>query len=240
MVIIDTPPRERPQVRPSHHRRPGAPRPPHAEPRRRRNADLHAGRHLRHRQGDPAARTRRNPRADHPRQHVSPVAAPGPRNDRRARRTARLHELETADPHRLGRLPGLFARRSAQDHRGRRHLRVADQRRQAVPLARNLDADPEGAEFGHRDAVRRMHALRDQRRADLAPGRRRFHAHVDALGEALRRRIRAARQSERALRHRAGRHVRGPARRIARGARGHRTSMASRSAACRSASRRKT
>ncbi len=54
------------------------------------------------------------------------------------------------------------------------------------------------------------------------------------------RRIQPARQSERAVRHRAGRHVRGFARRVAGGPRGHRLSTVSRSAACRSASRRKT
>ena len=40
-------------------RRPRAPRPPHAEPRRRRDAGVHAGGHLRHRQGrDAASRSR--------------------------------------------------------------------------------------------------------------------------------------------------------------------------------------
>jgi queuine tRNA-ribosyltransferase len=33
------------------------------------------------------------------------------------------------DPHRLRRLPGVLARRAAQDHRGRREVRVADRRR---------------------------------------------------------------------------------------------------------------
>ena len=224
----------------THHRRPGTSRPPHAESRRGRNADLHAGRHLRHGEGGPAARTGGNARADHPRQHVSPVAAPRAGDDRRARRPAQLHGLEAPDPHRLRRLPGVFAGRSAQDHRRWRHVRVADQRRQAVPVARNLDADPEGAELGHRDAVRRMHAVRDQQRADVAPGRRRFDAHVDALGAALHRRIQRPGQSERAVRHRPGRHVRGPARRVAGRSRRRWTSTASRSAACRSASRRKT
>ncbi|CAI8822629.1 LigA [Burkholderia ambifaria] len=146
------------------------------------------------------------------------MAAPGPRHDRCARRPARLHGLEQADPDRLGRLPGVLARRPAQDHRGRRHVRVADQRRQAVPVAGSVDADPEGAELRHRDAVRRMHAVRDQRRADDAQGSGRLDAHVAALGEALARRVRPARQPERPLRDRPGRDVRGSARRIARGA----------------------
>ncbi|CAG9196537.1 hypothetical protein BVI2075_220051 [Burkholderia vietnamiensis] len=152
------------------------------------------------------------------------MAAPRPRHHRRARRAAPLHGLEQADPDRLGRLPGVLARRPAQDHRGRRHVRVADQRRQAVPVAGSVDADPEGAELRHRDAVRRVHAVRDQRRADHAQGSGRFDAHVAALGEALARRIRPARQSERAVRDRPGRDVRGSARRIARGPVGARLS----------------
>ncbi|CAD9217865.1 hypothetical protein BCEN4_1140014 [Burkholderia cenocepacia] len=150
------------------------------------------------------------------------MAAPGPRHDRRARRPARLHGLEQADPDRFGRLPGVLARRPAQDHRGRRHVRVADQRRQAVPVAGSVDADPEGAELRRRDAVRRVHAVRDQRRADHAPGSGRLDAHVAALGEALARRVPPARQPECAVRDRPGRDVRGPARRIARGPRGTR------------------
>ena len=45
-------------------------------------------------------------------------------------------------------------------------VRVAGQRRQAVPDARDQHADPEGAEQRHRDAVRRVHALPDRRPAD--------------------------------------------------------------------------
>ncbi len=40
-----------------------------------------------------------------------------------------------------------------------RQVRLADQWRQAVPVARSVDADPARAEFRHRDAVRRMHAV---------------------------------------------------------------------------------
>ena len=61
---------------------------------------------------------------------------------------------------------------------------------------------------------------------------------VGALGAALARRIRPTRQSARAVRHRAGRDVRRPARRVARGRSPTSASTAMRSAGCRSASRR--
>ena len=44
-------------------------------------------------------------------QHLPPALPPGRRPDRRARRPAPLHGLGRADPHRLGRLPGLLAAR---------------------------------------------------------------------------------------------------------------------------------
>ena len=71
------------------------------------------------------------------------------------------------------------------------------------------------AEQRHRHAVRRVHALRHQ-----GPHHHRGRgAHVDgaepALGAALQGRVRAAGEPERAVRHRAGRHVRAPARGIA-------------------------
>ena len=131
------------------------------------------------------------------------------------RRPAPVREVGQAHPHRLGRLPGLVAGRDAQDQRGRREVRLAGQRRQAVPHARGLDADPDHPQQRHRHAVRRMHALRHQGpHHDRGRG-----AQVDgaepALGQALPDRIRAAREPERAVRHRAGRHVREPARGIA-------------------------
>ena len=61
---------------------------------------------------------------------------------------------------------------------------------------------------------------------------------VDALGQAQPRRVRAARQPECAVRHRAGRHAPGPAPGIARPADDHRLRRVTRSAASRSASRR--
>ena len=74
----------------------------------------------------------------------------------------RFEALEQAHPHRLGRLPGLEPGRDAQDRRGGREVRLAGQRRQAVPHARGVDADPDAAEQRHRHAVRRVHALRHQ------------------------------------------------------------------------------
>ena len=62
---------------------------------------------------------------------------------------------------------------------------------------------------------------------------------VAALGGALARRVRRAGNPNALLRHRAGRHVRRPARRVARRARRRSASTATRSAGCRSASRRR-
>ena len=144
-------------------RRPRAPRPPDPQPRRGADADLHARGHLRHRQGRDAALAGGDGRADHPGQHLPPVDAPRPG---RARSSSAACTASSSwnkpDPHRLGRLPGLEPGRDAQDQRGRREVRVAGQRRQAVPHARDLDADPDRAEQRHRHAVRRVHALRDQ------------------------------------------------------------------------------
>ena len=53
----------------------------------------------------------------------------------------------------------VFSGRDAQDHGRGRQVRLADRRLQAVPVARDLDADPARAELRHRDAVRRMHAV---------------------------------------------------------------------------------
>jgi queuine tRNA-ribosyltransferase len=61
---------------------------------------------------------------------------------------------------------------AAQDHRGRGEVRLADQRRQAVSHAGNLDAHPAHPEFRHRHDLRRVHALPRHR----ARGRR-----LDAL-----------------------------------------------------------
>jgi hypothetical protein len=58
---------------------------------------------------------------------------PGLEVSRGAWRPASFHGLERPDPDRLGRLPGVFAGRPAQDQRGRRQVRFADQRRPAVP-----------------------------------------------------------------------------------------------------------
>ena len=96
-----------------------------------------------------------------------------------------------------------------------------------MQVQRALDADIV-------DGVRRVHAL-SRRRAT----RRRARWSSRCAGRAA-----AARSStrdgnpQRALRHRPGRHARGPARRVARRARRRSASTATRSAACRSASRR--
>ena len=99
--------------------------------------------------------------------------------------------------------------------RGRCRVRVTGERRSPLPHARSVDAGPANARFGHRHGVRRVHAVSGCTRRD-----REVDGAVDALGGALEGR--ACRQSECAVRHRARRHVRRPARRVARGAHRHR------------------
>ena len=154
---------DRTELRTARHRRRRPPRPHHAEPRRGRDAHLHARGHLRQRQGHAAARAEGNRLADRAGQHLPPAAAPGHGNHGKAWRPARLHAVGQAHPHRLGRLPGVQPAGHAQDHRGRRQVRLADRWRTPVPDARGIDAHPALAEFGHRNGVRRMHALRDRR-----------------------------------------------------------------------------
>ena len=141
-------------------------------------------------------------RADHARQHVPPDAAAGHGRDARARRPASLHALGAADPDRLRRLPGLQPGDAAQDHGGGRQLPLAGQRRSGAADAGALDAGAARPRCGHRDDLRRVHAV---------PGDRGGGAHVDgavaALGRAQPRRVRAAAESACAVRHRAGRHV---------------------------------
>ena len=71
---------------------------------------------------------RRGRRADHPRQHLPPLPAAGPRAHRAARWPAPVHGLGPADPDRLGRLPGGQPRRPAS-----RSTRTAS------PSGRHLD-----------------------------------------------------------------------------------------------------
>ena len=78
-------------------------------------------------------------RADRARQHLPPDAAPGHRGDRRARRAASVHELAGADPHGLGRIPGLQPRGAAQADRGGRAVPFARQRRRGVADSGELD-----------------------------------------------------------------------------------------------------
>ena len=65
----------------------------------------------------------------------------------------------TAHPDRLRRIPGFLARAQAQDHRGRRDVRIAGRRLDGVPVAGGIDAHPAGARFRHRDDLRRVHAV---------------------------------------------------------------------------------
>ena len=128
--------------------------PPAARPRHRGDADLHAGRHERDRQGASPRRPRRGRRPDHPGQHLPPVPAPGARADRAPRRPQPLHGLGPADPHRLRRLPGRLPRRSQHDRRRRGHVPQPPRRLPAPLHARVLDRDPGGPRAGRRGRLR--------------------------------------------------------------------------------------
>ena len=119
--------------------------------RRRADAGVHAGRHEGDGEGARPRRAARARRADRPRQHVPPAPPAGRRRDRRARRPARLHGLGRADPHRLGRLPGLLAARHA-----------LESTTTASPSVRSTTA-------------RRRTSRRSSRRASRAPRLRRRH-----------------------------------------------------------------
>ena len=81
----------------------------------------------------------RDRRLDHPRQHVPPVPAPGPRAHRAARRPAPVHGLGRPDPDRLGRVPGRLARRPAGRRRRRRHVPLPSRRLHPPVHARARD-----------------------------------------------------------------------------------------------------
>ena len=159
---------------------------------------------------------------------------------RAVRRPAPLHGLEQADPHRLRRLPGL------------------------VSLGEMRKISEEGVKFaspvnGDKLFLTPEISMQIQTRAELATSSMLFDecTPYDTNGHARprpRRAIRwscrcagrsaaqtefdAAGEPERAVRHRAGRHVRAPARGVAGGAGRDRTSTATRSAASASASPR--
>ena len=211
-----------------------ATRPTHARPRHRRDAGLHAGRHLRHGQGNGAERARVARRPDRARQYLPPVASA------RAWTSSAAH----GGLHRFMGWPHPIL----TDSGGFQVFSLGPLRKvfeEGVAFASPVDGDrlqltPELSmqiqrvvRRRHRDGVRRMHALPRDRATTVAASM----AAVDALGGAVEGCAR--RQPQRAVRHRARRDVR-------RSARGHpwencaaSVSTAMRSAACRSASRRR-
>ena len=173
-------------------------------------------------------------RADRPRQHVPPLAAARARGHRRARRPAPVHGLGAADPHRLRRLPGVEPRAAAQ---GR--ARKASRSRRRSTATGCCSRPRSRCRSSARSTPTSRWCSTSARRTRRPATRRRTSMEL-SLRWARRSRdeFDRARQSERAVRHRAGRHVRRPARRVARRARRRSASTATRSAACRSASRR--
>ena len=148
--------------------------------RRDPHAGLHAGRHRRDGQGD-AARKRAGDGRRHPaRQHLSPDAAAGGGAGGAARGAACVHELGPADPDRFGRLPGDEPDRAAQADRGGRDVPQPRRRGDASSEPGAEHGDPAAARVGHRDGLRRVHAVPGDPRAGRGE-----HAAVDALGAAV-------------------------------------------------------
>ena len=112
-----------------------------------------------HRQGAHARDGPRRRRADHPGQHLSPRPSAGRRTHPRPRRPAQLHELAGADPHRLGRVPGLQPRRRRSkitDHGG--EVQEPHRRHPARTHARAGRRDPGEPRLRHRHGARRVPA----------------------------------------------------------------------------------
>ena len=155
-------------------------RPPHDAARGGRDAVLHARRHQGDGQGRGASRAARARRADRPRQHLPPVLPPRHGDRRRARRPARLHAVGRADPHGLGRLPGLQPGGHAPHARRRRGVQLGLRRLAPRVHARAGDAHPGGARRRRHHGVRPVRAGHAAARG--ARGRRGAH---HALGGGL-------------------------------------------------------
>ena len=107
---------------------------------------------------------RRGGRDDAAGEHLSPAPAAGRGRGRGARRAPPVHELAAADPHRLGGIPGLLARRASQGHRRRR--RLSEPHRRLAPRADARERARHRGEAGRRrrHAARRMRGVpRDER-----------------------------------------------------------------------------
>ena len=155
-------------------------RPPDDAARRGGDAVLHAGGHQGVGQGRGASRAAGARRADRPRQHLSPLLPPRHGDRGRARRPARVHAVGPADPHGLGRLPGLQPRGHARDPRRRRGVQLRLRRVAPRVHAGAGDAHPGGARRGRHHGVRPVRAGHAAARG--ARGRRGAH---HALGGGL-------------------------------------------------------
>ena len=186
-------------------------------------------------QGDVSGRGARARRRRRARQHLSSDAGARAPSGRRARRAAQIHELAASDPHRFRRLPGDEPRQAAQARRARRRVPIAYRRLAPRADAGARDGDPGPARFRHPDAVRRM-------RPPAVPARARPSARCACrcAGPSARKAAFGDAAGPGDLRHRPGRR-RDRSLRIesARGLAGM-ASTAMRSAAWRSASRRRS
>ena len=89
-------------------------------------------------------------------QHLSSLSAARRRPDRAARRPARVHRLDAADPDRQRRLSGVQPGRAAHDRRGGRALSIASRRLGASADAGEGGRHPGAARIRHRDGARRV------------------------------------------------------------------------------------
>ena len=159
-----------------------------------------------------AARPGRGSRRPHPaRQHLPPVSAARSRTDPPDGRVAPLHVVAGRHPHRFGRFSGLQPQLAAQNHRGRRRLPLPPQWRPA-------HVHP-GIDGGRATRLRQRYR-HGARRVPGVPGEPRVRARVDAADGTMgarrrsshyRGRMAGAVDAPRAVPHRAGLDVPGPA-----------------------------
>ncbi len=153
---------ERVPLRAPRERRGGPPRPAADRAWAGRDAGLHAGRHGGHGQGDDARHAARDRRPDGPRQRLPPDAAAGRRADRAPGRPPPLHGLAGADPDRFRRLPGHVAGGAPDHRRAGRRLRLPPRRQPPRAHARARDRGPGPARCDRDHGPRRMHPLADR------------------------------------------------------------------------------
>ena len=128
-------------------------------PRGDSDAGVHAGRDAGGGQGRASARPRRPGCRGHALEHLSPLSPSGRWPDCPTRRPAPVHRVGPADPDRQRRLPGVLARRAADDRRAGDLLQIAPGRLGAPAHTREGHGHPGEPGVGHRHGAGRVPGL---------------------------------------------------------------------------------